>query len=93
MGLFHVHAAVRQVAGQPELLPAEVRRLLHVRHGQEQGKKGKKKVQGCAKIWNFNLKLHAYDNIEKLVQHFQHESRECFCWLVEACYYSSPLSW
>ena len=49
VGLFHVHPAVRQVARQPELLPAEVRRLLHVRHGQEQGKKGKEEAQGYAK--------------------------------------------
>ena len=38
VGLFHVHPALRQVARQQALLPAEVRRLLHVRHGEEEGK-------------------------------------------------------
>ena len=33
-----MHPALRQMAEQPELLPAEVRRLLHVRHGEEEGK-------------------------------------------------------
>ena len=39
LGLFHLHAALREVARQPELLPAEVRRLLHVRHGKEEGER------------------------------------------------------